>query len=141
MRGLEWVEAPVIGKFNYLWLVWYSLLISRASTHIMITFDDFKKLEIRVGKVISVEKISDADKLLKFVFDLGDEQRQIIAGMAEFFPDLTVLIGKEMPILVNIEPRNFRGNTSHGMIIAADVDGHPVLLHPEKDIPAGSIVK
>lgn len=107
----------------------------------MVTFEDFKKLEIKVGKVISVEKVLDADKLLKFVFDLGDEQRQIIAGMAEFFPDLSVLIGKEMPILVNIEPRNFRGNTSHGMIIAADVGGHPIFLHPEKDIPAGSIVK
>lgn len=107
----------------------------------MVTFEDFKKLEIKIGKVISVEKVPNTDKLLKFVFDLGDEQRQIIAGMAEFLPDLSLIVGKKMPILVNIEPRNFKGNSSHGMIIAADVDGHPVFLHPEEDIPAGSIIK
>ncbi|MEI8229545.1 MAG: methionine--tRNA ligase [Candidatus Peregrinibacteria bacterium] len=107
----------------------------------MITFEDFKKLDIRIGKVTSVEKVPDADKLLKFVFDVGSEERQIIAGMAEFFIDPSMLVGKEMPILMNIEPRMFRGYQSHGMIIAADVDGHPILLHPEKDIPAGSKVR
>lgn len=107
----------------------------------MITFDDFKKLEIRIGKVVSVEKITETDKLLKFIFDLGDEKRQIIAGMAEFFPDLSKLIGKEMPILVNIEPRKFKGYKSEGMIMAADVGGKPILLHPEKDIPPGTIIK
>ncbi|HYD35157.1 MAG TPA: hypothetical protein VD999_03775 [Vitreimonas sp.] len=107
----------------------------------MITVDDFKKLDIRIGKVISIEKVPDADKLLRFVFDVGDEHRQIMAGMAEFFLDPSQLVGKEMPILMNIEPRNFRGYTSHGMIIAADVNGAPVLLHPEKEIPAGSIVR
>ena len=107
----------------------------------MITFDDFKKLEIRIGKVKSVEKVPDADKLLKFIFDVGSEERQIMAGMAEFFTDPSELVGKEMPILMNIEPRTFRGHQSHGMIIAADVNGHPILLHPEKEIPAGSIVR
>jgi methionine--tRNA ligase beta chain len=107
----------------------------------MITFDDFKKLEIKIGKVVSVEKVPDADKLLKFVFDVGFEQRQIMAGMAEFFPDPSVLVGKEMPLLMNIEPRAFRGHDSHGMIMAADVDGHPILLHPEREIAPGSIVR
>lgn len=107
----------------------------------MIILDDFKKLEIKIGKVTSVEKVENADKLLKFVFDVGGEERQIIAGIAEFFPDPSILIGKEMPILMNIEPRKFRGYTSYGMIIAADVDGRPILLYPEKDIPPGSIVK
>lgn len=107
----------------------------------MITFEDFKKLEIRIGKVVSVEKIPETDKLLKFIFDLGSEKRQIIAGMAEFFPDLSVLVGKEMPILVNIEPRKFKGYKSEGMIMAADVDNKPILLHPEKEVPPGSIIK
>ncbi len=107
----------------------------------MITFEDFKKLEIKIGKVVSVEKVPDADKLLKFIFDIGGEERQIMAGMAEFFPEPSKLIGKEMPLLLNIEPRDFRGYRSHGMIIAADVDGKPILLHPETDIPAGSIVR
>lgn len=78
----------------------------------MITFDDFKKLEIKIGKVKSVEKVPDADKLLKFIFDVGTEERQIMAGMAEFFPDPSILVGKEVPILMNIEPRNFRGHAS-----------------------------
>jgi len=107
----------------------------------MITLEDFKKLEIKIGKVKSVEKIPDTDKLLKFIFDVGVEERQIIAGMAEFFSEPLSLVGKEMPILMNIEPRTFRGHKSHGMIIAADVNGHPIFLHPEKEIPAGSEVR
>lgn len=107
----------------------------------MITLDDFKKLEIKIGKVKSVEKVPDAVKLLKFIFDVGSEERQIIAGMAEFFTDPSMLVGKEMPVLMNIQPRTFRGYISHGMIIAADVNGQPVLLYPEKEIPAGSIVR
>lgn len=107
----------------------------------MVTLEDFKKLEIKIGKVVSVEKVSGTDQLLKFVFDLGSEQRQIIAGIAEFFPDPTVLISKEMPILINIEPREFKGHKSQGMIIAADLDEKPVLLFPEQEVPPGTKVK
>lgn len=107
----------------------------------MITLEDFKKLDIKIGKVVSAEKILDSDKLIKFIFDIGSQQRQIIAGIAEFFPDLTVLIGKEMPLLLNLEPKRFRGNISEGMIIAADVDGRPVFLHPEEEVLPGSIVR
>jgi methionine--tRNA ligase beta chain len=107
----------------------------------MITFDDFKKLEIRIGKVISVEKIPETDKLLKFVFDLGDEKRQIVAGMAEFFDDLNSLVGKQMPILVNLEAKEIRGYKSEGMILAADVKNKAVLLKPAKKVPAGTLVR
>lgn len=107
----------------------------------MVTLEDFKKLEIRIGKVISAERVSDADKLIKFVFDLGNESRQVMAGMAEFFDDPSILIGKEMPVLINIEHRKLRGYDSQGMIIAVDVNGRPVLLHPEEEVPTGSIVK
>ena len=107
----------------------------------MVTIEDFKRLDIRIGKVLSVERVQGADKLLKFSFDVGDEQRDIVAGMAEFFSDLTGLEGKEMPILLNIEPRTFRGQTSHGMILAADVDGRPVLLYPEREVAPGSIIR
>lgn len=106
----------------------------------MVTFEDFKKLDIRIGKIISVEKIPNTDKLLKFVFDFGNEQRQIIAGMAEFFPDTSSLVGKKMPVLVNIEPRKFKGYESQGMIIAADVNGRPIFLIPEEDVPGGTIL-
>ena len=106
----------------------------------MITLEDFKKLDIKIGKVVSAEKIPDSLKLIKFIFDVGGEQRQIIAGIAEFFPDMTVLLGKEMPLLLNLEPRKFRGNTSEGMIIAVNVDGRPIFLHPEEEVPPGSFV-
>jgi len=107
----------------------------------VISFEDFQKLDIRIGKVLSVEKIPDADKLLKFIFDIGGEQRQILAGIAEFYPDPSILVGKEIPLLLNIEPRTFRGQISDGMIIAADLDGKPVMLFPEKEIPPGSKIK
>lgn len=107
----------------------------------MITLADFQKLEIKIGKVLAVEKIPEADKLLKLIFDLGSEKRQVLAGIAEFFPDLSVLIGKSMPLLVNIEPRKFRGYESQGMIIAVDVNGRPVFLLPEEEVPPGSPIK
>jgi len=69
-----------------------------------VTLEDFNKLDIRIGKVLSVEKVPDAEKLLKFIFDLGEEKRQIIAGMAEFYSEPSILEGKEMPLLLNIEP-------------------------------------
>ena len=106
-----------------------------------ITFDDFQKLEIKIGKVISAEKVPEADKLIKFVFDLGTEERQVLAGIAEAFPDPSVLVGKEMPVLVNIEPRKIRGYESQGMVMVAIVDEQPVLLQPEREVPSGSIIR
>ncbi len=107
----------------------------------MITFEDFAKLEIRIGKVIAAEKIPDADKLVKLIFDFGNEERQIIAGIAEFFENPSVLIGKQMPVLMNLEPKKFKSYESQGMILAVDVDGRPVLLFPDEKVPAGSIVR
>jgi methionine--tRNA ligase beta chain len=106
-----------------------------------IQFEDFAKLDIRIGTVESVERAPDADKLLKFVFDVGTEKRQIMAGMAAFFEDPQELVGKQMPLLLNIEPRKFRGYESQGMIVAADYENRPVFLLPEKHIPSGSKVK
>jgi len=107
----------------------------------MITFNDFKKLEIRIGKVISAEKVPDSDKLVKLIFDIGLEERQILAGIAEHFSDFSALIGKEMPILVNLEPKTMRGYTSYGMILATESDGSPVLLHPAQEVPPGSVMR
>ena len=106
----------------------------------MITFDDFKKLDIRIGKILSAEKVSGTDKLMKLEVDFGLEKRQMIAGIAQFFePDH--LIGKEIPVLLNLEPRSFKGIESQGMILAIDVNGKPVLLHPEKEVPPGSVIR
>jgi methionine--tRNA ligase beta chain len=106
----------------------------------MITFDDFKKLDIRIGKILSAEKVSGTDKLMKLEVDFGSEKRQMIAGIAQFFePDH--LIGKEIPVLLNLEPRSFKGIESQGMILAIDVDGKPVLFHPEREVPPGSVIR
>ncbi|MBE0426572.1 MAG: methionine--tRNA ligase subunit beta [Nitrospirae bacterium] len=105
-----------------------------------ITFDDFKKLDIRIGKIISAEKVKGTDKLMKMEVDIGAEKRQLMAGIAEFFEPVH-LIGKEVPVLLNLEPRNIRGLESQGMILAVDVDGKPVLLHPEKEVPPGSVIR
>ena len=106
----------------------------------MITFEDFKKLEIKIGKILSAEKIPEADKLIKLEIDLGTEKRQVVAGIAQFYePDY--LIGKEIPVVVNLETKKLKGVESQGMILAASVEGTPVLLCPEKEVPPGSIVK
>lgn len=106
----------------------------------MITFEDFKKLDIRIGKILSAEKVTGADKLMKLEINFGTEKRQLVAGIAQFFePDS--LIGKEIPVLLNLEARSFKGIQSEGMILAVDVDGKPILLHPEKEVPPGSIIR
>ena len=106
----------------------------------MATFKDFQKLDIRIGKIIAAEKVAGTDKLIKLEVDFITEHRQILAAVAEFFTP-EYLVGKEIPVLLNIEPRKFKGIESHGMMLAADVEGKPILLHPEKEIPPGSIVK
>jgi methionine--tRNA ligase beta chain len=107
----------------------------------MATIDDFKKLEIKIGRVVSAEKIPEGDKLLKLVVDFGTETRQIMSGIAEFFPDPSVLIGQQMPFITNLEPRMLRGYESQGMILASDSPDGPVLLHPAKEVPPGSMIK
>jgi methionine--tRNA ligase beta chain len=106
----------------------------------VITFEDFKRLDIRIGRILLAEKVEGTDKLMKLEIDFGTEKRQVVAGIAEFYqPDQ--LIGKEIPVLVNLEPRTIRGTESHGMILAADVEGKAVLLHPEKEVPPGSVIR
>ncbi|MBL7045341.1 MAG: methionine--tRNA ligase subunit beta [Parcubacteria group bacterium] len=106
----------------------------------MITIDDFAKLDIRIGKVLSAEAVPEADKLLKLVFDFGEEQRQIMAGIAEHTEDPETLIGKEIPVIVNLEPRKLRGYESHGMILATSDEEGIALLHPARDVTPGSSV-
>ena len=106
----------------------------------MITFNDFKKLEIRIGKIISAEKVEDADKLLKLEVDLGETKRQLVAGIAPYYKP-EELINKEIPILVNLEPRKIRGIESQGMLLAAVEEERPILLHPDKEVSPGRIIR
>ena len=106
----------------------------------MTIFENFKNLDIRIGKILTAEKVEGTDKLMKLEIDFATERRQILAAVAEFFQP-EYLVGKEIPVLLNIEPRKFKGMESQGMILAIDVKGEPILLHPEKEVPPGSIVK
>src|SRR6202012_1728425 len=92
-----------------------------------IAIEDFAKIELRVGLVKSAEKVAGADKLLKLMVDIGDEVRQIVAGIAGAYqPDQ--LIGRKVVIVANLAPRKLRGVESNGMIVAASApDGKPVL--------------
>ncbi len=118
----------------------------------MISFDDFKKLDLRIGKIVAAERIEGSDKLLRLEVDLGSEtrpaaeggevrlRRQLVAGIAEHYVPNT-LIGREIVVVANLEPRVLKGVESQGMLLAASCDTAPVLLSPDRDVPPGSIVK
>ncbi len=105
-----------------------------------VNLEDFKKLEIRIGKIVTAEKVENADRLLKLEVDFGEFKRQIVSGIAEFYKPED-LIGKECPFIVNLEPRTFMGVESQGMLMATGVDGAAVLMHPDKEVPVGSLIK
>ncbi|MDO8657471.1 MAG: methionine--tRNA ligase subunit beta [Candidatus Levybacteria bacterium] len=105
-----------------------------------VSFEDFEKLEIRIGKVLSAEKIDGADKLLKLQVDFSSEQRQIVSGIAEFYSP-NDLVGKEFPFIVNLEPRIIRGVESQGMIMAVVTESDIILLNPDKEVEPGSKIR
>jgi methionyl-tRNA synthetase len=105
-----------------------------------ITIDDFKRLQIRIATITAAEPVPKSTKLLKLTLDVGGETRTIVAGIAEdYAPDQ--LVGKQIPVLVNLQPALIRGIVSEGMMLAADVDGKAVLLHPDREVPSGSTVR
>jgi tRNA-binding EMAP/Myf-like protein len=126
----------------------------------IISFEDFKKLEIRMGKILAAEKVEGSDKLMKLEVDFGFEtitlpaeegseapkteekpiRRQIIAGIAQFYAP-EALIGKECPFAYNLAPRNLKGLESQGMILCPSNESGPVLLHPDKEVPPGALIK
>jgi len=121
----------------------------------MITYEDFKKVEIRAGKILSAEKIPDTDKLLKLSVDFNETKqvtdeagvistlpapRQIISGISLYFPDPAVLVGKICLFVTNLEPRTIRGFESNGMLFAISTkEGSFSLLEPNATIPAGTM--
>ncbi len=115
-----------------------------------IKFDDFAKLEIRIGKILSAGKVENSNKLLKLEVDFGPasaqgsgearEKRQIIAGLAKFYTPED-LVGKECPFAFNLELKSLGGLESQGMILCPSDENGPVLLHPDKPVPPGSKIK
>lgn len=107
----------------------------------MINIEEFFKTEIKIGKILSAEKVEGSEKLLKLMVNLGESApRQILSGVAKAISDPSELVGKLVPIVANLEPRKMMGMESQGMMLCAD-DGTPVFLHPAREVPPGSIVK
>lgn len=106
----------------------------------MITYDDFIKVELKIAKVVEAEEVVGAEKLLKLKIDLGGEKRQIVAGIKKSY-HAKVLIGREIVVVVNLEPRMVMGIESNGMLLATSDDSGPVLLRPDKDVLPGSRIK
>lgn len=105
------------------------------------TFDQFEPNELKVAEIIQVEKVQNADKLLKFRLDAGDpDHRQILSGVAEFYPEPEDLLGKKVVIVANLKPRKMKGEISQGMILSAEYDGKLKLITVDEDIKNGAIV-
>ncbi|HEY4502766.1 MAG TPA: Holliday junction resolvase RuvX [Candidatus Paceibacterota bacterium] len=107
-----------------------------------ISIDDFKSVEMIVGEIQQAERVPDTDKLLRLTVDLGEaEPRQVISGIATFFPDVSILHGKKCVFVGNMEPRTIRGLVSNGMILAAHTDdGAFALMVPDGDVKTGTRV-
>lgn len=120
----------------------------------IITLEDFKKVDIVVGKILSAEKVPETDKLLKLSVDLGssfvktsegeggNDIRTIVSGISLYFPDCSVLVGKKCMFVANLEPRTIRGIESQGMILAVSTEDDKFsLLEPNSEIPVGARAK
>ncbi|NQU88548.1 MAG: methionine--tRNA ligase subunit beta, partial [Mariniphaga sp.] len=106
-----------------------------------IEFDDFGKMDIRIGTVLEVEKVAKTKKLLKLKVDTGIDQRTVVSGIAEYYKPED-LLGKQVSILVNLEPKNLRGIESQGMILCAEnTDGSLSIVSPDQNVKPGSEVK
>ena len=107
----------------------------------IIQYDDFAKLDIALGTILTVEISDGADKLLKLMVDVGEEApRQILSGIREFFSDPQSLVGRQCPFVVNLAPRTIRGFESQGMILASLSCEIFALLEPSIILAPGSRV-
>jgi len=107
-----------------------------------ITFDEFKKAEIKIGTILSAEKVPDADKLIKLMINIGEDvPRQILSGIALHYEEPAVLVGKQVPVLANLPTRTIRGIESQGMVLYAVGEGFLTTMEPSREIPPGTNVQ
>ena len=105
-----------------------------------ITIDDFMKTSLKVATVKKCEKVEKSKKLLKFLLEVGSEERQVVSGIAEFYTP-EELVGKKVVLVYNLKPAKLCGIESQGMLLCAEKDGKVCLISPEKDMPSGSTVR
>lgn len=105
-----------------------------------ITYEEFKKMDLRVARVLAAEKVPGTSKLLKLQIDLGTEKRQIVAGVAETYSP-EELVGKEFIVIANLQPAVIRGVESQGMLLAAEDEGKAIIPFFDRELPPGTKVK
>lgn len=107
----------------------------------MINFDDFSKVELKVGTVTDAEDVEGSEKLIKLKIDLGEEEpRQILAGVKQWYSPKD-FVGKQVIVVSNLEPRTMMSLESQGMMLAADSKGGPVFLTLPKKVPPGTKIR
>ena len=104
-----------------------------------ISFDDFKKLDLRAARILTAERIEGSDKLVRLAIDAGEGTQTLSAGIGKAY-DPALLAGREIVVVLNLEPRTIMGIESNGMLLAANDNG-PVLLAPDRDVPPGTEIK
>jgi tRNA-binding protein len=105
-----------------------------------ITYDDFSKLDLRVAKIIQIEKIPGKSKIVKGIIDLGEEKRDIIIGGAEYYSP-EELVNRKVIVVANLESRKIAGIESNAMLLAADLNDKPFWLTVSEDVPLGTKIK
>lgn len=107
----------------------------------MINFEDFTKVELKVGTVLEAEEVKGSEKLIKLMVDLGEENpRQILAGVKQWYRP-KAFVGKQVVVVVNLESRIMMGLESEGMMLAADCEDGPVFLTVPKEVPPGTKIR
>lgn len=106
----------------------------------MVTFEEFKKMELKVADIVEVQDLPDADRLYVITIDLGDTRKQIVAGIKNFYSKES-LLGRQVVVINNLEPAVVRGVESQAMLLAAQDETGICIVSPERRAKAGSIVK
>lgn len=106
----------------------------------MITIEQFKQIDLRIGTVVAAEPHPHADRLLVLQIDLGSERRQLVAGIRAHY-DPGALVGRQVVVVANLEPAVLRGVESQGMLLAAAGTERTVLLGPDVPVPPGTVVR
>lgn len=103
------------------------------------SIDDFNKIEVKVGTVLSAERVHDTDRLLRLVIDIGEaEPRQIVSGIATYVHEPETLVGRQLAFVTNLEPRSLRGIESNGMLFAVGEGESFAFLTPDRPVPPGT---
>ena len=105
-----------------------------------ISIEEFSKIEVQIGTVVSAERVPETDKLLRLIVDFGEEAgpRQIISGIAAYVPEPSALLGRQLAFVTNLEPRTIKGLESNGMLFAVGSGETFAFLTPDKDVPPGT---